>query len=332
LPAYDHPPDGLVEKNDRLLEPLLRAGDEASAEREIEKILTGPARELAQRILARSTTLSAHDAEDIASTISLRLIAKLRAIRFAEDEAVENLESYIARTTYNLINDQLRRRFPERARLKSRLRYLLTHDSRFALWPSPEGSLCGLREWSGRSDFPGELAVPDTTRMRIARDAEKPASAVEELFRFAACPLLFDDVVRFLAEVWRIVDVPSDAIVEPVATPVAIAATEARDVLRRLWREIRELRPMQRKALLLNLRDDASVNVTSLLVITGTAGYDELAETLEMTPEQLAAIWNDLPLDDLRIAGLLSVTRQQVINLRKAARSRLSRRLGRKSS
>jgi hypothetical protein len=50
----------------------------------------------------------------------------------------------------------------------------------------------------------------------------------------------------------------------------------------------------------------------------------ELAETLAMTPEQFAEIWNQLPLDDIRIAALLNVTRQQVINLRKSARKWLS--------
>jgi hypothetical protein len=34
-----------------------------------------------------------------------------------------------------------------------------------------------------------------------------------------------------------------------------------------------------------------------------------------------------LPLDDATIAGLLGLTRQQVINLRKSARERLARRL-----
>jgi hypothetical protein len=40
-------------------------------------------------------------------------------------------------------------------------------------------------------------------------------------------------------------------------------------------------------------------------------------------------LWKELPLDDLTIAGRLGATRQQVINLRKSARARLVRRLGR---
>jgi hypothetical protein len=46
-----------------------------------------------------------------------------------------------------------------------------------------------------------------------------------------------------------------------------------------------------------------------------------------MPAEELARMWNDLPIDDMRIATRLGIKRQQVINLRKAARARLARRL-----
>ena len=84
---------------------------------------------------------------------------------------------------------------------------------------------------------------------------------------------------------------------------------------------------MQRKALLLNLHAQDAGNVASLIVLTGIARFDDVAAALEMSPEALAEIWNQLPLDDLRIASMLQVTRQQVINLRKSARQRLVRRM-----
>jgi hypothetical protein len=46
-----------------------------------------------------------------------------------------------------------------------------------------------------------------------------------------------------------------------------------------------------------------------------------------MTSDRLAAIWEELPLDDQAIASILGVTRQQVINLRKSGRERLQRRM-----
>ena len=48
---------------------------------------------------------------------------------------------------------------------------------------------------------------------------------------------------------------------------------------------------------------------------------------LEIGVEDFAAVWNDLPLEDMRIAELLGLTRQQVINSRKSGRERLARRL-----
>ena len=53
----------------------------------------------------------------------------------------------------------------------------------------------------------------------------------------------------------------------------------------------------------------------------------QIAELLERSPQEFHGLWNRLPLDDLSIAQLLGLTRQQVINLRKSARERLSRHL-----
>ena len=53
----------------------------------------------------------------------------------------------------------------------------------------------------------------------------------------------------------------------------------------------------------------------------------EIAVILEIDAVALAEIWGRLPLSDLEVAGKLGIQRQQVINLRKAARERLGRRL-----
>jgi hypothetical protein len=53
----------------------------------------------------------------------------------------------------------------------------------------------------------------------------------------------------------------------------------------------------------------------------------QLADVLEISADRFAQLWNDLPLEDARIAELLGLTRQQVINARKSGRERLTRRL-----
>lgn len=91
--------------------------------------------------------------------------------------------------------------------------------------------------------------------------------------------------------------------------------------------EIRELPRAQRVALLLNLRDTQQSDALMLLPLTGVAGLAEMAEVFELPLSEVSELWNRLPLDDLSIAQLLGVTRQQVINLRKSARQRLARRM-----
>jgi DNA-directed RNA polymerase specialized sigma24 family protein len=97
--------------------------------------------------------------------------------------------------------------------------------------------------------------------------------------------------------------------------------------LRELWYEIRQLPPRQAAALILNLRDADGEGAIALLPLTGTASMREIAQTLEIPAGALAELWNRLPLDDATIARQLGVPRQQVINLRQAARKRLARRL-----
>jgi hypothetical protein len=52
----------------------------------------------------------------------------------------------------------------------------------------------------------------------------------------------------------------------------------------------------------------------------------QLASALEISVDNLAQMWNELPLEDARIAQLLGLTRQQVINARKSGRERLARK------
>jgi len=73
------------------------------------------------------------------------------------------------------------------------------------------------------------------------------------------------------------------------------------------------------------LTDDA----LSVFLTTGTASLRAVAATLDMDLGDVARLWAALPLPDNAIAARLGATRQQVINLRKAARARLSRRMAR---
>lgn len=104
------------------------------------------------------------------------------------------------------------------------------------------------------------------------------------------------------------------------------ALLDARTMLQRLWSEILLLPLLQRQALLLNLRLEGGEDAPLLPLLT-VVSLRELAAALEMPPGDFASLWAHLPLSDNEIALRLAVSRQQVINLRKSARARLSRRL-----
>lgn len=315
--------------NDPRLERLLGAGEEDAAA-EIEALVVGQAQPLIRRLLAHqarsSSAIGPDDVEELGARITLKLVEKLRRVRSSPDAAIRNFESYVVTLTQNAVHDHLRERFPERARLKKRLRRALTDEPRTALWTTRHGVASGLEEWEGREDV--LHAVPEDPARNV--DPERLAAALVALFAALRQPVLFEALVSFVAVEWKVADLPdADVDQEAVAAPAAEQRTENRDFARALWREIVLLNAMQRKALLLNLRYSGTTNVVALIVLTGVARLAEVAEALEMTPHELAALWKSLPLEDQRIAEMLGVTRQQVINLRRAARERLERRLRR---
>lgn len=314
--------DALIAANDRRLERLLQAPGTA-AEREIERLIVEEVRPLVRKIVSRYTRfgalMTAEDGQDVMASVEVRLVQKLRAVGNDPEESIANLQSYIATLAHNSVNDFLRKRFPERARLKRRLRYALTHDPRFALWMTEAGPACGLRAWEGTAD--ALEAVPPMPASSV--------DALDDIFAAAGRPVLLDALLDLMSDQWRPRAAPAvhdDRAAEAAPPDVHF---EDREFARAAWGEIRALPPMQRKALLLNLRYGGELDVLSVLLLSGVAPFAEIAGTLEMSEQQLAALWNDLPWEDERIARVLGITRQRVINLRKAARKRLSRRLRR---
>jgi DNA-directed RNA polymerase specialized sigma24 family protein len=142
-------------------------------------------------------------------------------------------------------------------------------------------------------------------------------------------------LVAALAALLGVRDQPFESLPESEATAALLPAPESdpawqiekRIFLQRLWEELRLLPPNQRAALLLNLKDAGGTGCITLFPATGVATLRQLADALGMAADDFARLWNELPLEDARIAELLGLTRQQVINARKSGRERLARRL-----
>src|SRR5262249_48099724 len=134
--------------------------------------------------------------------------------------------------------------------------------------------------------------------------------------------------------VWRVRDLPVESYdnghlsetLQAGAAPVD-KLVEERCYLERLWKEVCGLPALQRSALPLNLPDTEGARVIAFIPHLGIASKQEIGELEGIPYEEFTEVWNNLPLDDASVAERFGLTRQQVINLRKTARERLTRRM-----
>lgn len=205
--------------------------------------------------------------------------------------------------------------------------------------------VAGFAEWQGRKDAAAEKRLEQLTndemllaQLRLLKTEQWTdwSGALAALFNYVGGPVEFNKLVAALTSALQIEEQQiesfdqiegSDVFEASDNKPDAAWQVEKRIFLQRLWEEVRLLPLNQRVVLLLNLRDPEGKGCIALFPATGIATFRQLAETLEMGAEKLTEIWNDLPLEDAKIADLLRLTRQQVINARKSARERLARRL-----
>lgn len=344
-------------QSDPLLLPFARAEGGAEFERQLAALIAEHAEPIVTRIVGYKVRAglgggARAEAEDVRGEVLLQLVQRLHSFHTDHAERpIRDFGAYVAAAAYNACDRHISRKYPQRRRLKNGLRYLLTHRPGFALWQTGAGAwVAGPHEWrAGSSHHEGERLqqLRDDPRV-FARgrdfniDLSEQKNAYELLsaiFSWAAEPVELDLLTSVVAEWWGITDetVEADAgahegeeargVQLTDSRPEPAAEAERRAYLERLWREVISLPPRQRAALLLHLRDEQGRACIDLWTLTGVADATAVAGALSMPVEEFAELWNELPLDDNRIAARLSLTRQQVINLRKSARERLSRRM-----
>ena len=282
-----------------------------------------------------------HDEEDISSEALLRLWKQLQKwLQNPGQAEITNLPAYVATTTVNCCKEYFRNKFPRRWHLRNRLRYLLTHSQQFAIWKSEQGDwLTGYPAWKERQQVDQDAVTKLMQHAEVFRSANREKGNLEKIvrviFRNAQGPVTLDDLHAIvialpgIREQYQDVKMENESEVERLPNPGSNLKiiTEKSAYLERLWSEICGLPPNQRTALLLNLRDGEGRDAITSFPATGTANIPQIAEALGMSGQELAHLWNDLPLDDERIAERLKLSRQQVINLRKSARERLAYRM-----
>jgi hypothetical protein len=322
----------ILAANDPVLHPLIIATEEEARTPEIGRLIDEVALPVARRAIQSLSPEDwipdVFDIEDIIGAVSLRLVRKLQMVPFFEEQAVARFADYVHMLARHTAYDFIRRRFPARARLRARLRYLLANDDTFEIWTTQRGTVCALRALRRRTPLERDIDIHalDFSADPVHGDLR---DVVREILRRAGAPVRVEALLNALSELLKPQDAVQDQSPIDVEAPAAVRF-ESRQSLAILWAEIQLLRPLQRAALLLNLRAPDGLDAVTLFTVLGIASIHDVANAAGMAPNDLIATFNDLPLDDLTIASRLRITRQQVINLRKAARARLARRFAKR--
>jgi DNA-directed RNA polymerase specialized sigma24 family protein len=348
---------GRVVKDEALLQSFLSATDDAETETLLGRLLSERAAPLIRTIinarlhLARQSDAAESDeADDIHNEVLTQLLGRLRRLRANPQEtSINDFRSYVAVITYNVYYAHLRRKYPERRRLKNKIRYLLGNWEDFSIWEAGEHTwLCGLANWRESNIAPASvqsLQEVCASTESLADSGLPPgdlrgaplASLLDAIFRRLQRPIELDALINAVADLQGIKErVAYDEgdedkdnfLTECLADARADFATgvEQRLYLRRLWDEILTLPPRQRAALLLNIKSGQE-SVLPLFPLIGVATIRQIAEAVNIAIERFVELWKELPLQDNVIAEQLNLTRQQVINLRKSARERLWRHM-----
>jgi len=287
------------------------------------------------------------EALELAGDLRTAIISELQEVRANPGQnRIVDFRHYVAMKAYSACADYFRARHPNRWRLKAMLRHHLKKSEHFAIWEGQDRRwLCGLRSWQNDS-----MHACSLERLRLAVELDRaipggllpsgdfarhsPAELLAFVFDRAVGPVELDHLVTVVAGIWNVRDLPTESYDDgqledalQASMPPVDELIEGRCQLERLWKEVCSLPPLQRSALLLNLRDADGGAVIAFIPHLGIASKEEIAELAGIPYSEFAVLWNELPLDDARIATRLGVTRQQVINLRKTARERLARRM-----
>jgi hypothetical protein len=269
------------------------------------------------------------------------VLATWRAIS-DEPERIKNLEAYARAAAVTACNGFFHERMPARASVAASVRYYLAKGIGFSYGEDKAGfPVAGYSVWSGKEmrqtdraqrlcDSPESVSVEAFARAQSARVPD----LLQSLFNWTGCPVPFDTVVSAIAEATGRKDPPMDVMdppsyMEPAAPnedPVELMIH--RGCLEQLWKEVRRLKPKQAQALLLNFRDTKGRGILDLMLTLELCGPEAIAEVMSLELSMVAALWNDLPMQDKRISGMMNCSTQQVVNLRSLAHKTIQQHMG----
>lgn len=322
---------------ENLLLPLLNAGDEQDRQHCVDALLALHVAPIIRQVLrqrlgfyvsAQGVNENNHDAEDLYQEAMTRMIELLHADQRSLT-TIENFQRYVGRIVSNICVDFLRSKYPTRARLKDALRDVFRRRGDLTSWQCENEILCGFAAWRntgmravGAYDLDTKLNAFLASRFADEDLKVVPLSRiVTEFFHWIAGPVQIDVVVRMLAYVRDVREQPIESLDEAEfdsrrSTRSTESYVETNEVLERLWRIVKRLRPKQRDAFALRFEDHDGRNLFTVLLAAGIVDWKELAEGLERSVEEVARLWKLMPMDSETAAIELSTSRENVYKWR----------------
>ncbi len=322
-------PESIRTNSTDALQRYLASDDSVQADALLTTIVFDHALPIIKRTTrSRLYAVPQQEREDVEGDVTLQLVKRLKSLKERGGDPINDFAGYTAVAAHNGCDEHFRRLYPQRQRLKNRLRYLISKSPTIVTWHDPDrGLVCGPALWQKRPVVTAPTDIVDKMGI-VVRSHEE---TLKEVFRVVESPLELDALVEVFAALWNVKDQAHEQVLTEGATistdRPADEIIQQDQSMRALWGEILNLPLSQRIALLLNLRDPSGGSALWLIASHAVASVRKIAELLEFQAKEFADLWPQLPLSDLDIAQRLGVERQQVINLRQAARQRLGRKL-----
>lgn len=158
---------------------------------------------------------------------------------------------------------------------------------------------------------------------------------VAEVFKWIKNPIELNKLVSCIATLLEVRDYPvksietnghlQEQLIDPsLGCEALLIADEA---VKQLWEEIRGLPPKQRNTFCLSFADENGDDLFSLLLRARVVTILELARELDLTLDQLMALWKEMPMDNAALSSFLNVSRPQINKWRFRALERLKKRI-----
>ena len=316
-------------QSDHLLDAYLSANETVLADQALAQLLSLYVKPKIEEILSSKLQNDTHrqeDFDDLHSDVVTQVLTRLRKIKDTDGAGrMDDFDQYVASVTNDTWDQYVLNSHPMRTRLRGRLQYVLTRHPELDMWQKHTLWLCGYKEWKDLDTFIDRDGIRTVSGLSSNQDLPEQLLSV---FAQVHKAVPFHLLVEFFSEFYGFVETYhfADVLEKDVSEPVEFRI-ENEDQLRLIYDEISALSLNQRRALLLNLKDDEGGAMLPVFPVMGIASIRQLAETLEIPLESFITYWNASPLEDSKIAEILGITKFQVAHLIQSARERLSRRM-----